>query len=120
MISDDMTKMSGASLGTVSNTKVIAIDQDPAGVQATVVPGSAIGNGEVWIKRLSDGSYAVALLNRGSTPMTISTTAAAMQLPAAASYKVTNLWNSQHSTMTTALSAQVQGYSTVLVRVSTR
>ena len=118
MISDDMTKMSGASLGTVSNTRVIAIDQDPAGVQATVVPGSAIGNGEVWIKRLSDGSYAVALLNRGSTPMTIATTAAAMQLPAAASYKVANLWNNQHSTMTSVLSAQVQGYSTVLVRVS--
>jgi alpha-galactosidase len=118
MISDDMTKMSGSSLATVSNRAVIAIDQDPAGVQATVVTGSAVGNGEAWVKRLSDGSYAVALLNRGSTPMAISTTAAALQLPPAPSYKVTNLWTNQHSTMAGVLTAQVPAYSTVLVRVS--
>ena len=65
MISDDMLTMSRASLATVSNRQVIAIDQDPAGVQATLVPNSSIGNGQVWIKPLADGSYAVALLNRG-------------------------------------------------------
>ena len=118
MISDNVLTISGASLATVSNRQVIAVDQDPAGVQAGIVSWS--GNGQVWIKPLSDGSYAVALLNRGSTPMAISTTAAALQLPPASSYKVTNLWTNQHSTMTTALTAQVQGYSTVLVRVSNR
>jgi alpha-galactosidase len=118
MISDDMTKMSGSSFATVSNRAVIAIDQDPAGVQATVVPGSAVGSGEAWVKPLSDGSYAVALLNRGSTAMAISTTAAALQLPPASTYKVTDLWTNQHSTMTGVLTAQVQAYSTLLVRVS--
>jgi alpha-galactosidase len=118
MVSDDMLTMSKASLATVSNSQVIAIDQDPAGLQGTLVPNSSVGNGQVWIKPLSDGSYAVALLNRGQPTLQISTTASALQIPVAHSYKVTNLWTNQHSTSTGAFTALVQGYATVLLRVS--
>jgi alpha-galactosidase len=121
MISDDMRSMSKASLATVSNKAVIAIDQDPAGVQATVVPLSTVGNSQVWIKALIDGSYAVALLNRGSPAAQISTTATALAqagLPTAKSYKVTNVWTNQHSTSTGAFTAQVAAYSTVLLRIT--
>jgi alpha-galactosidase len=118
MISDDMLTMSTASLATVSNSQVIAIDQDPAGVQGTLVANSTIGNSQVWEKPLSDGSFAVALLNRGQGAVQISTTASALQIPAAHSYKVTNLWTNQHSTSTGAFTALVQGYATVLLRVS--
>ena len=118
MISDDMLTMSKASFATVSNSQVIAIDQDPAGVQGTLVPNSSIGNGQVWIKPLSDGSFAVALLNRGQPTLQISTTATALQIPLAHSYKVTNLWANQHSTSTGAFTALVQGYATVLLRIA--
>ena len=118
MISDEMQTISRASLATVSNRRVIAIDQDPAGVQATLVPNSSIGNGQVWIKPLSDGSYAVALLNRGPSAMQIATTATALQIPLARTYKVTNVWTNQRSVSTGALTATVQGYATVLLRVS--
>jgi alpha-galactosidase len=118
MVSDDMLTMSKASLATVSNSQVIAIDQDPAGVQGTLVPNSSVGNGQVWIKPLADGSFAVALLNRGQPTLQISTTASALQIPVAHSYKVTNLWTNQHSTSTGAFTALVQGYATVLLRVS--
>ena len=118
MISDDMLTMSSASLATVSNSRVIAIDQDPAGVQGTLVPNSSIGNGQVWIKPLSDGSFAVALLNRGQPALQISTTASALQIPLAHSYKVTNIWTNQHSTSTGTFTALVQGYATVLLRIS--
>ena len=118
MVSDDMLTMSAASLATVSNTQVIAIDQDPAGVQGTLVPNSTIGNSQVWIKPLSDGSFAVALLNRGQGAVQISTTASALPIPVAHSYKVTNVWTNQHSTSTGAFTALVQGYATVLLRVS--
>ena len=79
---------------------------------------SASGNGEVWKKPLINGSYAVALVNRGSSAITISTTATALGLPAGHSYSVTNLWNNQRSTSSGAFSAQVQGDATVLLRVS--
>jgi alpha-galactosidase len=118
MISDDMLTMSKASFATVSNSQVIAIDQDPAGVQGTLVPNSSIGNGQVWIKPLSDGSFAVALLNRGQPTLQISTTATALQIPLAHSYKVTNVWTNQHSTSTGAFTALVQGYATVLLRIA--
>ena len=118
MISDEMLTMSKASLATVSNSQVIAIDQDPAGVQGTLVGNSTIGNSQVWIKPLSDGSFAVALLNRGQGAVQISTTASALQIPVAHSYKVTNVWTNQHSTSTGAFTALVQGYATVLLRVS--
>jgi hypothetical protein len=118
MISDNMLKISKASLATLSNRQVIAIDQDPAGVQAGIVSWSDAG--QVWIKPLSDGSYAVALLNRGSTPIQVATSAAALKLSPAHSYKVVNLWTNQHSTTTGVFTAQVQAYSTVLLRVSGR
>jgi alpha-galactosidase len=118
MISDDMLTMSSASLSAVSNKGVIAIDQDPAGVQGWQINGSAVGNGEAFEKPLSDGSYAIALLNRGSTAQTISTSAASASMPPAASYKVTNVWSGQQSSTTGAISATVSAYSTVLVRVS--
>jgi alpha-galactosidase len=116
MISDNMATMTKASLTTLANKAVIAVDQDPAGIQGTLV--SASGNGEVWKKPLINGNYAVALLNRGSSAITISTTASALGLPAAHSYSVTNLWTNQRSTSSGSFSAQVQGDATVLLRVT--
>jgi alpha-galactosidase len=116
MISDDMRSMSAASLATVSNKQVIAIDQDPGGVQGWLVSSS--GNGQVWEKPLIGRAYAVALLNLGSPALTISTTAAALGLPAAKSYDVTNLWTGTKSTSSGSFSGQVQTDSTVLLRIT--
>jgi alpha-galactosidase len=120
MLSRSMLTIDKASLAAVSNRQVIAIDQDPAGIQGSMVPGSASGMGEAWAKPLADGNVAVALLNRGSTPVQVSTSASAVGLPAANSYSVRNLWSGQHSTTAGALSATVAAYSTVLLRVSVR
>ena len=116
MISDDLAKMRAASRATVSNGEVIAIDQDPAGVQGTLLASS--GQGQVWVKPLSDGSRAVALLNRGSTPVRVRTSALAIGLPRGGGYLLRNVWT--HSTRATGgtIAAQVAGYSTVLLRVS--
>ena len=118
MISDDMLTMSSASLQTVSNRGVIAIDQDPAGIQGWLINGSVSANGEAFEKPLSDGSYAIALLNRGSSAQLVSTSAAAAALPAAASYRVLNVWSGARSSTTGALAATVPAYSTVLLTVS--
>jgi alpha-galactosidase len=116
MISDDMTKMTTAAYHTLSNKRVIAIDQDPAGAQG--VEELASGNGEVWIKPLVHSNWAIALLNRGSTPMAISASAAALKLPAASSWHVTNVWSGAASTSNGSFAAQVPPYSTVLLQVS--
>jgi alpha-galactosidase len=118
MISDNLTKIGPASLAAVQNTEVIAIDQDPGGVQGTLLSSS--GNGEVWVKPLIDGARAVALLNRGASATTIATSATAVGLPPAPSYALRNVWT--HTTNSTAgsIGARVPGDSTVLLRVSVR
>jgi alpha-galactosidase len=118
MISDDMLTMSSTSLAALSNKGIIAIDQDPAGVQGWEIPGSAVGNGEAFVKPLSDGSYAIALLNRGATAQTITTSAALASMPPAPSYKVLNVWSGQRSSTTGVITATVPAYATIVVRLS--
>jgi len=121
MISADLTRMSATSQAGVGNSEVIAIDQDPAGAQGTLI--ASAGAGQVWVKPLSDdrsgiGQRAVALLNRGSTPQRIETSALAAGMPASGRYLLRNLWT--HTTHTTSgrIAAEVPGDSTVLLRVS--
>jgi len=118
MISDNLEKIGRSSLEAVENGEVIAIDQNPAGVQGTLLSSS--GNGEVWVKPLIDGARAVALLNRGSKTLSIKTSAHAVGMPTAPSYALRNLWT--HTTASTggAISARVPGDGTVLLRVSPR
>jgi alpha-galactosidase len=117
MFSGNLLTLSGSSYQALANKQVIAVDQDAAGIQGWVVPGSASGNGEAWTKPLSDGSYAVALLNRGSTAQTVATTTQAVGLPAARSYTELNLWTGARSTTTAAVTATVAPYATVLLKV---
>jgi hypothetical protein len=116
MISDDLRHLSAASLQTLRNSEVIAIDQDPAGLQGRLL--SAAGAGEVWVKPLAGGSRAVALLNRGSSPMRIATSANAIGMPHAAGYRVRNVWTHADTASAGAIAAQVPGDGAVLLRVS--
>ena len=121
MISGNLTGLSAASLATVSNRQMIAIDQDPAGIQASMV--SASGDGEVWMKPLLDGDFAIALFNRGTTPLQISTSAQALSaadaaFPAASSYTLANVWTGASSATSGPISATVDPYGTVVYVVS--
>ena len=118
MISDNLTKISSASLAAVQNSEVIAIDQDPGGVQGTLLSSS--GNGQVWVKPLIDGQRAVALLNRGSSATKIATSATAAGLPSASSYELRNVWTHTTSSTRGSIGAEVPADGTVLLRVSAR
>jgi alpha-galactosidase len=118
MFSDNMATISTAALKALSNKQVIAVDQDPAGLQGWQVPGSLAGSGEAFEKPLADGGYAVAFLNRGSVKQTIATTTAALGMSPAASYKIVNLWSGATSTTTGALSYIVNGNATTLIKVT--
>lgn len=115
MVSAKLQSLSPASIETITNREVIAIDQDPAGIQGTLV--STRGNGEVWVKPLSDGSRAVALLNTGGRQITISTTAAAVGMVSAPRYRVRDIWARRNTYTTGTLREVVPPYSTALLRV---
>ncbi|MFS0774025.1 glycoside hydrolase family 27 protein [Sphingomonas sp. 1P08PE] len=66
----DLRRTTPAALRLLTNRDVLAIDQDPAGVQGGLVRKA--GDVEVWRKDLNDGSVAVALFNRGKRAATAS------------------------------------------------
>jgi len=57
----DIRKMDNFTLTLATAPEVLAIDQDPECVQASLA--SNFHGGEVWVKPLSDGSFGVVLLN---------------------------------------------------------
>ena len=62
---NDLTKMNAETIALLTNREVIAIDQDPAGVQGDRF--SAEGPYEIWVKPLADGSKAIGIFNRQDT-----------------------------------------------------
>jgi alpha-galactosidase len=68
---NDLSNMTQATSGILTNPEVIVVDQDPKGVQGHRV--SQVGPLEVWVKQLQDGSQAVGLFNRGESvnPVTL-------------------------------------------------
>ncbi len=66
---NDVRTMSAATRETLTNRDVIAVDQDPLGVQGHKVRDD--GAEEVWAKPLTGGAMAVILLNRGEAPVRI-------------------------------------------------
>lgn len=64
--STDVTKLSDAQLAVLTNREVIAVDQDPKGIQGHRL--SQVGPVQVWAKPLSRGRTAVGLINSGESP----------------------------------------------------
>jgi alpha-galactosidase len=71
MAGNDLQGMKPEIKEILTNPEVIAVDQDPLGMQGRKVFDN--GPQEVWFKPLSDGSKAVVLFNRGNEtgPITV-------------------------------------------------
>jgi Alpha galactosidase A/Alpha galactosidase C-terminal beta sandwich domain len=89
---NDIRSMSGATRAVLTNTDVIAVDQDPLGAQGKLVATPA-ANLQIWSKTLSGtNARAVALLNRTSGTASITAQWTTLGLPAG-SATVRDLWN---------------------------
>ncbi|TCO57283.1 NPCBM/NEW2 domain-containing protein [Actinocrispum wychmicini] len=116
LIGSDLRKVSAENYATLVNKDVIAVDQDPLGVQGKQI--SAAGNKYVISKPLSNGDYAVALFNNNSSAQTISTTAAAIGIGSASSYTLKDLWSKSTRSTTGTISVSVPAHETVVYRVA--
>lgn len=117
ILGSDPRSLSSFSLNMLKNPQVIAIDQDPLGVQGWLVSQTPTGQ-QVWVKPLADGSRAVALLNRGSSPQLITTSARAVGLPVGSRYTLRNVWTNRTSTTKDQISAFVQPDAVGVYRVT--
>ncbi|MER6079291.1 ricin-type beta-trefoil lectin domain protein [Streptomyces sp. NPDC001833] len=107
---------SASTLSVLTNSRVIAVDQDPLGKQGTMVSSS--GGLDVLAKPLANGDVSVALFNETGSTATITTTAAAVGKTGASAYTLTDLWSGASSTTSGTISASVPAHGTVMYRVA--
>ncbi|UYB51602.1 NPCBM/NEW2 domain-containing protein [Xanthomonas sp. AM6] len=87
----DLTRAPDPLLELLRNPEVIAVDQDPAGNQATLAVDDAPV--QVLVKPLSArGERAVLLFNRGDAPAVAQVDARQMKLAAGTAFAVRDLW----------------------------
>lgn len=113
---NDIRNMSKETLEILTNREVIAVNQDPMGVQGT----RYIKNGrkEVWAKPLSDGSWAVVLFNRNLLPRNISFKWSDLKLDWE-NAQVRDLWKKQNlGIFKNSYSTRVGGKSAVMLKIS--
>ncbi|MEU4623312.1 ricin-type beta-trefoil lectin domain protein [Actinoplanes sp. NPDC023801] len=112
---NDVRSMSAATRSILTNSRLVAINQDTLGLQARQV--SFDGTRRILAKPLANGDIAVALFNQGASTTTISTTAAALGRTGS-SFTLVDAWTGATSTTTSAISATVAAHATAVYRLS--
>lgn len=117
---DVVSGLDAPTLSILAAPEVIAVNQDPLGVQGVRVSPPAPNGGECWAKPLADGSVAAMLLNRGPAAATVTCTWAEIGLkdPAGAA-RVRDLWaRADLGSFTGSYSASVDSHAAVVVKVA--
>jgi alpha-galactosidase len=116
LASTDLPKATQQTMAILLNRDVIAVDQDPLGVQGAVVKTD--GTHLVFAKPLSDGDVAVALFNEGDAPATMSATAEQVGLNVAPAYAIDDLWSDDTTETAGTVAANVPAHGTAMYRVT--
>src|SRR6202034_2830955 len=99
------------TLNLLSNDEVLAVNQDPLGIQASRVAKD--GDLEVWAKKMADGSMAVGLFNRGEGAGNVKATWVALGLDG--KHRVRDLWRQKDlGSFADAFSASVPRHGVVM------
>lgn len=112
--------LDNATLAILSNPEVIAVSQDALGVQGIRVSPAAPSGTECWARPLADGSVAALLLNRGTTPATVTCTWSQLGLNQPnGSAAVRDLWQRKDmGSFTSQYGVMVDGHAAVMVKVT--
>ena len=113
LIGCDLEKLDDFTRALLCNDEVIDIDQDPLGkAAACIVDGE---NHEIWARPLVDGSIAVGLFNKGTSPREIVFDMAAAGMEG--EWKVRDCWRQKDEGLAKGeYKASVYGHATHLVR----
>lgn len=116
MAGADLRNMSESTKEIMTNQDVIAVDQDPKGVQGRRIRDD--GDQEVWVKPLANGDRAVVLFNRGLSRVKMTTSAQEVGMGKAASYVLRDLWSKTETATAGKISASVPSHGVAMYRVS--
>ncbi|MBN1781652.1 alpha-galactosidase [bacterium] len=116
--------MAGNNISTMNDTireiltapEIIAVDQDPLGVQGTRLRDDA--GLQVWQKPLSDGSVAVALLNLTDTKTPMFVTLEEIGFKKGISSRVRDLWNGKDlDAVDDVFKTEVEPHGVIVVKI---
>jgi alpha-galactosidase len=117
MAGNDLESMPADVRATLTNPEVIAVDQDPLGMQGRKVADD--GAREVWMKPLADGSRAVILFNRGTEAAPVTASWADLGLVPGGKALVRDLWQrADVGTATGRYEAKVEPHGVAMVKVT--
>lgn len=111
ILSSNLNKLSAASIRILGNRAVLAVDQDPLGQMATLLRRSPAQ--DVLMKPLSDGRYAVAVLNRGAVPLHVVLRPRMLGFSAGACrFESVDLWTGSHRAGAQDLASRIGAHDT--------
>lgn len=112
---NDLTQMTPATRATLTNREVIAVDQDPLGIEGHRAYKD--GDAEIWVKPLAGGSEAVVLLNRGSRALRVALDWSQLGLPGYLPLHFRDLWRHESLPVATkSMTFQVAPTSVIMLR----
>jgi len=113
---NDLRNMSPDIKDILINKEVLAVNQDPLGMQGRRVRKDA--STEVWAKQMKDGSRTVILFNRGSEATEVSVSWEEVGYPAHLQTSVRDLWMKKDlGKFTGKFSAAVPAHDVVMLRL---
>ncbi|WP_242140132.1 NPCBM/NEW2 domain-containing protein [Sphingomonas sp. TREG-RG-20F-R18-01] len=89
----DLRKASPALIGLLGNTRIIALNQDPAGNQAVLAYDT--DDVQILVKTLASGEKAVAIFNRNAVSTDVVLTAAQLKYTDTAQVVLDDVWTGQ-------------------------
>jgi alpha-galactosidase len=127
MTGNDLTKMSTETSKILTDKDIIAIDQDPLGIEGFMF--SAKDSVETWFKPLKDGDWAVCFLNRGLKPSKVEFNWTARKVyddlskrdlnVGQVEYNLVNLWTKANAGSTKSiLKSEVPGHDVLVFRLT--
>ena len=114
ILGTDLTNLDPTDLKYLTNRAVLSVNQDA--IDASRITSTATT--QVFAKTEKNGDVVVGLFNTGSQPQVVTTTAAAVGLPAASAYRLDNLWTHHLTESGPAISADVASHGVALLRIS--
>jgi alpha-galactosidase len=115
ILSSDVGKLSPEAIKILGNRKVIAVDQDALGKDATLVKRTPVM--DVLLKPLKDGDYAVAVLNRSDAPLQIHFNDQELGL-LGCTLNAEDLWTGERKSSLPSLEATIASHDTGIWRIN--
>jgi alpha-galactosidase len=117
LIGCDLSLLDEFTVKLLTNSEVIAVDQDVAGIQGNRVKLDKQQQIEIWSRPLADGSLAVGLFNLSDSEQTIEVTW--NELGISGNRKVRNLWRQADiGSFSDAFSSIVPSHGVAFIKIS--